>query len=72
MKTTNVTPKNITTAEEDLRVAQLRFANNPTLDKALAVTKASTKLNRLMKSVCPIALAAHRKKQAEMAGESNG
>lgn len=66
--TQNISPKNVTRAEEDLRVAQLQHENRRTLDSAAKVSKAETLLGRLYKQVNPIALAAYRKARAEAAG----
>jgi hypothetical protein len=63
-----ISPKNVTRAEEDLRVAQLQHENRKTLDSAAKVSKAEKFLARLYKQVNPHALAAYRKMQADAAG----
>ena len=63
-----ISPKNVTRAEEDLQVARLQHANRNTLDSAAKVSKAEKLLARLLKQVNPVALDAHRKAQAKMAG----
>jgi hypothetical protein len=68
MNRTNVSPKNVTRAEEDLQVAKLRCENNKTLSTQLALNKAQKKLERLYKQVDPVALEAHRKMHAKMNG----
>jgi hypothetical protein len=68
MNRTNISPKNVTRAEEDLQVAKLRNGNSPTLRSQLALHKAEKKLERLYKQVDPVALEAHRKMHAKMNG----
>lgn len=68
MNRPNVSPKNVTRAEEDLQVAKLRCENNRTLSTQLAFHKAQKKLERLYKQVDPIALEAHRQMHAKMNG----
>lgn len=70
MNRTNISPKNVTRAEEDLQVAKLRCENNRTLSTQLALHKAQKKLERLYKQVDPVALEAHRKVMAKMAGNA--
>ena len=66
----NISPKNVTRAEEDLQVARLQHANRNTLDSAAKVVKAEKHLARLMKQVNLVALDAHRKAMAKMAGNA--
>jgi DNA-binding YbaB/EbfC family protein len=63
----NISPKNVTRAEEDLQVARLQHDNRNTLASAAKVSKAEKHLARLMKQVDLVALDAHRKMQAKMA-----
>lgn len=65
-----ISPKNVTRAEEDLQVARLQHANRNTLATAAKVSKAEKVLARLMKQVNPVALDAHRKAMAKMAGNA--
>jgi hypothetical protein len=66
----NISPKNVTRAEEDLQVARLQHDNRNTLASAAKVSKAEKHLARLMKQVDLVALDAHRKMQAKMAGNA--
>ncbi len=66
----NISPKNVTRAEEDLQVARLQHGNRNTLDSAAKVSKAEKHLARLMKQVNPVALDAHRKAHAKMTGNA--
>ena len=68
--TNNISPKNVTRAEEDLQVARLQHENRKTLDSAAKVSKAEKHLARLMKQVDLIALDAHRKAHAKMTGNA--
>lgn len=70
MNRNTISPKNVTRAEEDLQVAKLRHENTRTLSTQLALHKAEKKLERLYKQVDPIALDAHRKVMAKMAGNA--
>lgn len=65
-----ISPKNVTRAEEDLQVARLQHANRNTLDSAAKVSKAEKHLARLYKQVNPVALEAHRKAMAKLAGNA--
>lgn len=68
--TNNISPKNVTRAEEDLQVARLQHANRNTLDSAAKVSKSEKHLARLMKQVNLLALEAHRKAMAKMTGNA--